>query len=52
MTDRTKEHTKEELLHKIMDAAAYIIEHPQMIRWAAHYCLERARRGVKPWRTF
>jgi hypothetical protein len=40
MTYRTKVHTREELLHQIMDAAAYIQEHPKMIQWAVNSCLE------------
>jgi hypothetical protein len=43
MIYRTKVHMREEQLHRIMDAAAHILEHPEIIRWAVNSCLERAR---------
>jgi Arc/MetJ family transcription regulator len=42
MSFRTKVHTTEELLRRIMDAA-YIRKHPEMVQRAVDSCLERAR---------
>jgi hypothetical protein len=42
MTCRTKVHTREELLHRTMDSAAYILEHPKMVQRPVKSCLERA----------
>jgi hypothetical protein len=39
MTYRIKVHTRDELLHQIMDAA-YIQEHPEMVQWAVNSGLE------------
>jgi hypothetical protein len=33
MTDRTKEHTREELLHRTTDAAAYMRYTPKLFNW-------------------
>jgi hypothetical protein len=43
MPDRIKAHTREELLHRTVDAAAYIREHIETIQRAENCCLERAR---------
>jgi hypothetical protein len=43
MTYRTKVHTREELLHQIMNNAAYIQRHSEMIQWAVNSHLEQAR---------
>jgi hypothetical protein len=42
-TCRTKAHTGEELLHKIMDGVAHTREHPEIIQRVVNSCLERAR---------
>jgi hypothetical protein len=39
ITRRMKVHTREELLHQIMDDA-YISEHHELIQWAVNSCLE------------
>jgi hypothetical protein len=41
MTCRTKVHTRKELLHRIVDAAANIQEHREVIQWRVNWCLER-----------
>jgi hypothetical protein len=46
MTYKTKLRTREELLHRIMDAAAYIREHLKMIQRAVISCLEQALKTV------
>jgi hypothetical protein len=43
MTYRVKVHTREELLHGIMDYAAYIPEQPKIIQRTVEFCLKRAR---------
>jgi oligoribonuclease (3'-5' exoribonuclease) len=40
---RTKVHTTEESLRQIMDAAAYIHEHSELIQRAVNSCMKRAR---------
>jgi hypothetical protein len=44
---RTKVHATEELLHRIMDAAAYIREQPEMIQRALNFDLKRKRLSIE-----
>jgi hypothetical protein len=43
VTYRTNVHTTDKLGYRIMDAAAYIRDHPEMIERAVNCCLERPR---------
>jgi hypothetical protein len=47
MTHRTKVHTREELLHRIVNVAAYIQDHPEVIQHGESTCLERARLRIE-----
>jgi prophage DNA circulation protein len=46
MTNMTEVNTRGELLNRIMDAAAYMREHLEMIQRAVNSCLERTLKTV------
>lgn len=43
MTYLTRVHAREEFLHRVVDAAAYKREYPEMIQRVINSCSERAR---------
>jgi hypothetical protein len=45
MTCKSKVHSKKELLHRIMAAAAYI--HPEMFEPSVNSCFKRARLSIE-----